>query len=324
MGRLEEKVCSNIHLLLEKLDINSYFEQGDKIITSCPIHGGDNERAFVLYLTGEKYCGNWKCFTRGCEGNLYDLVSQLLNISIEESKDYLADMYSGSQYQPRIIQKKNNNKICMDIDEFKEGVIIPSLYYIRRGFSKNVLNYFSAGFCNKKSNNMFLRTAIPVFNLDKTGIIGVVGRSVFEECVNCKSYHHPNSKCIEGWKSGIYSKWKNSPGFYSGETLYNIWNIEGDTAIVVEGISDVWRMVEAGYNNTVSIFGMVIKPQQHLLLKEKGIKNLILVQDNDDAGDKGIEIFKNKYGRDYTYEVKRPPKKDVSLMTTKEIKEFMK
>ncbi len=70
------------HGLLETLR-----KRGDRWIGPCPVHGGDNPRAFVL--TPSKNL--WYCFTR-CRagGDVVELARRLLHLSYIETAHYLA------------------------------------------------------------------------------------------------------------------------------------------------------------------------------------------------------------------------------------------
>jgi hypothetical protein len=63
---LSDRVCDKIDDLLSYFNLE-YKISGKFISMSCPIHGGDNPSAFNLYPEGDRYRGNWKCRSHGCE-----------------------------------------------------------------------------------------------------------------------------------------------------------------------------------------------------------------------------------------------------------------
>ena len=55
--------------------------------------------------------------------------------------------------------------------------------------------------------------------------------------------------------------------------------------ILVESPGNVWRLAEAGIKNAVAIFGTALNVDQRKLLDESGAINILLMMDNDDAGE---------------------------------------
>lgn len=80
-------------------------------------------------------------------------------------------------------------------------------------------------------------------------------------------------------------KWFHIPHtLETGEILYNIDNCkEYDEIIVCEGMFDVWKWYEAGFENTVCTFGAHLTDEQYRLLLKTG-KDIIWSYDNDSAG----------------------------------------
>ena len=91
------------------------------------------------------------------------------------------------------------------------------------------------------------------------------------------------------------------------------------TAILVEGQGDVWRMHEAGFSNTVGIFGSSINEDQLILLEASGALNIVILTDTDDAGNKAFEQIVKKCGRRFNYLRPQISHKDVGDMTTEQI-----
>ena len=63
--------------------------QGRRLVGRCPLHGGDNPRAFVADLSKNL----WYCFT-GCRagGDVVELARRLLGLSYRETARYLASL----------------------------------------------------------------------------------------------------------------------------------------------------------------------------------------------------------------------------------------
>jgi DNA primase len=63
--------------------------RGRRLVGRCPLHGGDNPRAFVADLSKNL----WYCFT-GCRagGDVVELARRLLGLSYPEAARYLASL----------------------------------------------------------------------------------------------------------------------------------------------------------------------------------------------------------------------------------------
>jgi len=66
-------------------------------------------------------------------------------------------------------------------------------------------------------------------------------------------------------------------------------NINTSSVFIVEGIFDFFAMYEAGFKNTIAIFGTSNTYHLKRLLLEKNIRHIILVMDGDDAGYRATE-----------------------------------
>ena len=80
-------------------------------------------------------------------------------------------------------------------------------------------------------------------------------------------------------------------------------------------------MHEAGYSNSVSIFGASLTDEQLILLEEIGVMNVIILTDYDDAGNKAAQQIIKKCGRRFNYLRPEISSKDVGDMTIEQIKE---
>ena len=79
-------------------------------------------------------------------------------------------------------------------------------------------------------------------------------------------------------------------------------------------------MYEAGYKNSVSIFGSSLTDEQLIILEESGILNLIILTDFDEAGKKAVEQIKRKCGRRFNYFRPHISKKDIGEMSIEQLK----
>lgn len=180
-------------------------------------------------------------------------------------------------------------------------MIIPCDYFLKRGYKKETLNKFDVGLCVTKGSQAYMRATVPIYNDENTHMIGYLARSINNKCPICGNYHYYKFPCPRNTTELSFAhKWRNSAGFYSGATLYNIWNIKGKTVVVVEGPGDVWRLDEAGCKNSVGLFGVKLTKFHIAKLLEHKIENVVLCLDNDKAGEeatakiaKRLELYFN-------------------------------
>lgn len=354
---LDNFLCENIELIFHRLKLD--FELcGTKYVGCCPIHGGDNENGCVIYPSGERMCGYWRCHTHGCEkifrptiiGFIRGLISTKLYhwtryneqmatfpetieiigkicTYIEKNKDSI--IY---KRQKTHVKKTLQNKLyTLSREQVRERLEIPAPYFLKRGFSQEILDKYDVGTCMNKESAMKYRTVVPVYNYKGNNLVGCQGRSIFEKCPECKLFHHIKSPCPEKKLKHLYFKWRNSKGFYTTEHLYNLWFAKDfirdtKTTILVESMGNVWRLEEAGYHNSVGLFGINFDIKQHMLLSKLDVRNLIIIFDNDEhkAGQHGAEKIYNDYKNYFnSIDIIVPPKKDVGEMSIEEVRKML-
>ena len=357
--------CDDIDQILEFFNIE-YKHNGKMITMCCPIHGGDNPSAVNLYPEGETYRGNWKCRTHGCErhfkSSIIGFVRGVLShqkhdwekpgdqfVNFQEALDFLTSFTNkdlsnihisnsdrNKQTFTSIInyvnQKQEEVKSKVTRNQITKSLDIPSEYFIKRGFSKEILEKYDVGLCDREGKEMYQRSVVPIYDNDHQYMIGCTGRSIFEKCNSCGSYHNPDKSCPSAEYSWKFSKWKHSSDFKSQNTLYNFWFakdfiLESSTVIIVESPGNVWRLEENGIHNSVAIFGCSLSDRQKVLLDSSGAMNLIILTDSDEAGRKAAEQIKNKCKNTYNVYAPIISKSDIGEMNSEEIeteiKEFM-
>ena len=172
---------------------------------------------------------------------------------------------------------------------------------------------------------MFERAVVPIYDHEFKYMVGCTGRSIYEKCPSCKSYHNPHSKCPSENDLWKYPKWKHSHGFKSQEHLYNYWIAkhriqQTGCVIVVESPGNVWRLSEAGITNAVAIFGSSLSDRQKMILDTSGAMTIITIMDNDDAGRKAAAQIKSKCEKTYNIKEVSIKHEDVASMNVEQIK----
>ena len=359
---ISDKLCDNIEELLDILDIPDYKISDKMVIMNCPIHDGDNQSAFNLYHTGDSYRGNWKCrthnceeifkssilgFIRGCLSNKkYDWSSKQDKLctfqeTIAFAENFLGNKLSDIKISGRQKEKNNfinavkyiNTKSIEEENKIPRSKIIssldiPSKYFLKRGFTEEILTKYDVGDCNNSNKPMFKRAVVPVYDQDYEYMVGCTGRAINDKCENCMSYHNQDT-CPDEDKKYLYSKWKHNYGFKTQNHLYNYWFAkqyikDSGEVILVESPGNVWRLEEAGIHNSVAIFGSSLADIQKMILDISGAMTIYTIMDSDEAGQKAADYIYKKCQRTYNVYNITIDFPDVASMSIQQINEFIK
>jgi hypothetical protein len=288
----------------------------------CPIHDGNNTTALNFYhIRGHTAIGNWKCNTHGCHEtfgkNAIGFIRGLLSArkhnwsegseetaSFIEAIEWCENFFGIKHTQQNIddslayminrVYNPRKETHSLEISESayrNSGLEFPSEYFVNRGYAPETIDEFGVGYCGNPKKPMYTRSVVPIHDQCGENIIGCLGRSVWEKCSICKSFHNPKQLCPKKEKIGIYSKWKNSTGFLSELELYNFHRAKkfiGETglAILSEGPPNIWRLFEAGFPMSLGCFGAKFSPDQKKVLDTSGAHTIIIVPDADQASKK--------------------------------------
>ena len=331
-----DKVCDRIDDLLEHFNLE-YRSNNRFISMSCPIHGGDNGGALNLYHTGESYRGNWKCRTHHCEetfkGSIIGFIRGIISnrkygwnkqgdelCSFNEAMDYATSFLNISLKDIKVcsLEKEqksfiNNIKIfaktnvevgrIINRSTVRQGLEIPSKYFISRGFSSAVLDRYDVGECVSSNKEMSGRAVVPIYDMDYNSMIGCSGRAIGLEAK---------------------PKWRHSAGFKTEECLYNLWFAKefiktSGVVIIVESPGNVWKLEENHIHNSVALFGSNLTDRQKTLLDISGAMKLVLIMDSDEAGETARKQIYDKCYRTYNIDNIYVTKNDIAEMNSEEI-----
>lgn len=353
---LSQIVALKIQELIGELGI-SLSRGGNKLIGRCPIHGGDNHAAFNIYPDGHTVPGFWLCRTHFCEKvfkkTIIGFVRGVLSnqkygwvktgdreVSFKDTIDWLCKFIGQdlndikvdvAEYERRKFVS-NVNSLNKGKDGKSQGVTrsivknhldIPAKYFIERGYSPHILSAYDVGLCDKQGREMYNRVVVPVYDKDSL-MIGCTGRSIYNQCNDCKSYHGSGTVCPADEVKWMFSKWKHSKDFNTGSYLYNYWKAMKsirDTGVVclVEGPADLWRLEECGIHNSVAIFGCELSDEQQILLEKTGAMSVILLLDNDEPGRSAVKEMTKKLSRCYDIYSPKYSTHDVGEMNCEQI-----
>lgn len=329
-------------LVYENFDkVNDYFKidlryENELWVGTCPLHdNSDNPTAFKIFPSYSFYC-----FTRHC-GERYDLIYLIQQLLLK---------YNNCEYSIDGTITWIINHILNDIEidqvpikYIKSVKYIPNIYhekkdwilyingklpqyYIDRNISKSLLERLYIGECYDRSSMLYYRVIVPQFN--KNGqVIGITGRSMYDRCDRCKLYHARKAPCPSS-NLNFYSKWLHIKGFKTSNHLYCDWLLPDkiDSINIVESVGNTLRMIDAGFHNTVCTYGNGIRKNQVEILKNKGIKRINFIIDNDehDAGYIGVKKSIDKHCSGIYCKIIKPPVNDVEMMSIKSLKLFLR
>jgi DNA primase len=272
---------SLLMVLTEYYGLASLIRRGDKLIGPCPVHGGNNERAFHANLRENL----WFCFT-GCGrgGDQLTLVSLRDGISLTQAAERLATFFLvssdprpppvrlpvASSAKPVRINSPLTFRLTLDHAH-------PSLTRDRR-LSSTTIRHFGVGYATHGMLRGMI--AIPLHNRDGQ-LVAYAGRRLREEDI------------------ARFGKYRFPAGLHRDALLYNLHRLalSASPLFVVEGFFSAMTLFERGYPDVVATMGCRLASEQaELLVALK--RPIVLLFDGDNAGRAGAraaaELLKTK------------------------------
>ena len=198
-----------------------------------------------------------------------------MQADISEAKDWL----KGRGYSTSKAKAANFSHIkeCRIFPEEYVEVLEPDhSYWIDRGISKETIELFKGGVCDK--GKMKNRYVFPIFN-SKNKLIGYTGR-------------HLHNKKPKWMHRGDKSYWKY-PLQFNFKYIKN-----NKSVIIVESIGDMLSLWENGIRNCIVTFGVSLSPDTMSLLTRLDPDKIHVAFNNDssgnEAGNKAAYIARKK------------------------------
>ena len=300
--------------------IGSYINlapQGKNYFGICPFH---NDHSPSLSVSREKQI--YKCFTCLASGNVFTFVQNYENISFIEAVKKVADKINYKlDIKDKIINKNSKYYELMDlsnkifVNNLNSNLGLKAKEYLinERHLSEEVIKEFNIGLALNDNNlNKLLSSKgysdkdiieMSLANKTDNGLLDMFrNRITFPICNHEGKIIAYSARIYQNEDTSKYINSKESIIFKKGYTFYNydkcrLEALKTKSVILVEGQMDAIRVYTSGFKNVIASMGTAITSNHISLLKKLNAK-VILMMDNDNAGEKstilnGEELIKN-------------------------------
>lgn len=262
------KTSFPIEALLEPLGWRAKSRPSSGLLTGpCPIHGGDNPRAFVVWRRHNR----WRCFTR-CQqgGDVLDLAAVLWHCSLPEAATRL--VHRGPWVQASPLDLPARLETPKPFRPFTTRIpLVPDVSFLaQKGITAQTARSLEAGLYTGQG---WLRGCVAVRLFDPAGApLGYAGRVL-----------------APGGRG--QPKWRFPPGLPARTLLYNYHRVAESGArvcILVECPWGVMRLHQLGLP-ALGLMGLGISEPQHRLLRH--FSRVVLMLDGDAAGQQAAQTL---------------------------------
>ena len=300
--------------------IGSYINlapQGKNYFGICPFH---NDHSPSLSVSREKQI--YKCFTCLASGNVFTFVQNYENISFIEAVKKVADKINYKlDIKDKIINKNSKYYELMDlsnkifVNNLNSNLGLKAKEYLinERHLSEEAIKEFNIGLALNDNNlNKLLSSKgysdkdiieMSLANKTDNGLLDMFrNRITFPICNHEGKIIAYSARIYQNEDTSKYINSKESIIFKKGYTFYNydkcrLEALKTKSVILVEGQMDAIRVYTSGFKNVIASMGTAITSNHINLLKKLNAK-VILMMDNDNAGEKstilnGEELIKN-------------------------------
>lgn len=300
--------------------IGSYINlapQGKNYFGICPFH---NDHSPSLSVSREKQI--YKCFTCLASGNVFTFVQNYENISFIEAVKKVADKINYKlDIKDKIVNKNSKYYELMDlsnkifVNNLNSNLGLKAKEYLinERHLSEETIKEFNIGLALNDNNlNKLLSSKgysdkdiieMSLANKTDNGLLDMFrNRITFPICNHEGKIIAYSARIYQNEDTSKYINSKESVIFKKGYTFYNYYKcrleaLKIKSVILVEGQMDAIRVYTSGFKNVIASMGTAITSNHISLLKKLNAK-VILMMDNDNAGEKstilnGEELIKN-------------------------------
>lgn len=292
---------------------------GNHYIAKCPFHS-DEHPSMMINLETQTF----SCFSCGAGSknhshiqspDVYSFLKGVLNVNFYEAIEWLAQ-YAGKQLP--VLHPKDQEKMDLknrwhhycDLaakrfsDQLNQNEQAKTYLY-DRGITQSDIDYWKLGFGDDQDKdfaNTKERIVFPFFD-DHGRIISFTGRTMLDHeqlTIENEKRKQNNQRPIVKYQDRFplakdHPKYQMHPYpfFEKGNYLYGFHAAKESikqkaSAVLVEGWLDVISLHRAGITNAVGTMGLSFTDTHAKKLKQAGCKHLLIMRDQDTAGQKAI------------------------------------
>ncbi len=309
MARIPQETINRINDTADIVDVVSKYvdlkKRGRNFFGLCPFH---NEKTPSFSVAPDK--GIYHCFGCGNGGNavnfimeyekisFVDAIQELggqLGIDVEFSGDNKSKEFFHALYEIHNLAANLYHKTL-----FSDKGEKAKQYLLDRGIDENLIKLFKIGFAPK--NSKFLLESIKTKQykkdvIEKSGLFGFSNSEIYDRFRSRIMFpiFNTSNKVIAfgGRVFGVNdpAKYMNSPEtplYHKSEIFYGL-NLSRDiihkenSAILVEGYTDVIQLFQAGIKNVIAVSGTAFT-EQHVNQIRRLTSKVFLAYDGDSAG----------------------------------------
>ncbi len=307
----------NIEEIKSRLDIVPIVERqvklrkaGKNFVGLCPFHS-EKTPSFIVSPSIQRY----KCFGCGESGDIFNFVEKTEHLDFVDVLEKLAkeagvELKKSSSFNQTFAKIFEINNIAAEFyaKELLTNINAKNYIFNKRKFSSQATKNFMIGYAvggtrlleHIKTKGSFSKTELLSSGLfsEKEGsikdrffkriifpihdtqgkIVGFTGRILENSKYGPKYLHTP--------ETSLFKKSKLLYGLFQAKTHIR----ESDLCIICEGTTDVISAHQKGTENIVAPLGTAIA-QEQLKLLTRFSKNLLLLMDNDEAGQNALERY---------------------------------
>lgn len=266
--------------LLTDLGIDGNMYRGE-IWCSCPLPDGNHARgdrsaSFSVNVTDDRKIGLYNCFACG-GGTIIELVAILKNITYKEAEEWVKQFSDGGVILDEEVWRRQIMRNLEQAEEDEEPMpefdpkeLTPYRFVhpwmLKQGMTPEAVKHFQVGYSHERNSVFFP--------------------------------HWWKGKLV-GWQERFLTpvdnkRYANTPHFPKRNTVFNLDEVRGDCAIVVEAPKTAIVLWGWGFKNAVATFGASVTPEQVQALWK--FRRVYLWFDNDKAGRNALETT-TKYMR---------------------------
>jgi DNA primase len=307
----------NIEEIKSRLDIVPIVEKqvklrkaGKNFLGLCPFHS-EKTPSFIVSPSIQRY----KCFGCGESGDIFNFVEKTEHLDFVDVLEKLAkeagvELKKTSSFNQAYAKIFEINSIAAEFyaQELSKNISAKNYIFNKRKFDEKTVKEFKIGYA--VGGTRLLQHIKTKGSFSKTELLSSGLFSEKEDGIKDRFFKrimfpiHDTQGKVAGFTGRILEDSKYGPKYlHTPETalfkksflLYGLFQAkahirESDLCIICEGTTDVISAHQKGVKNIVAPLGTAIAEEQ-LKLMTRFTKNILLLMDNDEAGQNALERY---------------------------------